>query len=75
MEAEVEPGLAQASPVTDLLPGVAPLDAFIDPHAFGALVRPDGKAVRIGAEGIQVDVRALPEESYGAALQYFTGSR
>ncbi len=25
--------------------------------------------------GIQVDVRAVPRESYGAALQYFTGSK
>ena len=25
--------------------------------------------------GLQVDVRLLPEESYGAALQYFTGSK
>jgi DNA polymerase (family 10) len=25
--------------------------------------------------GIQVDLRVLPEESYGAALQYFTGSK
>ena len=25
--------------------------------------------------GLQVDVRAVPEESYGAALLYFTGSK
>jgi DNA polymerase/3'-5' exonuclease PolX len=25
--------------------------------------------------GIQVDVRAVPEQSYGAALLYFTGSK
>jgi DNA polymerase (family X) len=29
----------------------------------------------VGLEGLQVDVRALPKESYGAALQYFTGSK
>lgn len=29
----------------------------------------------VGIEGLQVDVRTLPEESYGAALQYFTGSK
>ncbi len=29
----------------------------------------------IGLERIQVDVRALPPESYGAAMQYFTGSK
>ena len=27
------------------------------------------------AGGLQVDVRLLPSESYGAALQYFTGSK
>src|SRR5512146_1218125 len=27
------------------------------------------------AQGLQVDVRLLPSESYGAALQYFTGSK
>jgi DNA polymerase (family 10) len=32
-------------------------------------------AARFGVEGIQVDVRALPPESYGAAMQYFTGSK
>jgi DNA polymerase (family X) len=26
-------------------------------------------------QGLQVDVRLLPEQSYGAALQYFTGSK
>ena len=29
----------------------------------------------IGREGLQVDVRALDSGSYGAALQYFTGSK
>ena len=28
-----------------------------------------------GLEGLQVDVRAVPAESYGAAMQYFTGSK
>ena len=32
-------------------------------------------SARVGVEGLQVDVRALPEESFGAALQYFTGSK
>jgi DNA polymerase (family 10) len=32
-------------------------------------------SIRYGLEGIQVDVRALPEESFGAAMQYFTGSK
>ena len=29
----------------------------------------------IWTEGLQVDLRALPHESYGAAMQYFTGSK
>jgi DNA polymerase (family 10) len=36
---------------------------------------PNKASVRYGLEGLQVDVRALPAESYGAALQYFTGSK
>jgi len=32
-------------------------------------------SAKVGAQAIQVDVRALPSESYGAALQYFTGSK
>jgi DNA polymerase (family X) len=32
-------------------------------------------SVRFGLEGLQVDLRALPAESYGAAMQYFTGSK
>jgi DNA polymerase (family 10) len=32
-------------------------------------------SVKLGREGLQVDVRALPKESFGAALQYFTGSK
>ena len=32
-------------------------------------------SVKYGLEGLQVDLRALPHESYGAAMQYFTGSK
>ena len=40
------------------------------------LVKGENKAsVKIGMEGLQVDLRALPASSYGAALQYFTGSK
>jgi len=35
----------------------------------------DTKATVIVEGGIQVDVRAVPGESFGAALQYFTGSK
>ena len=32
-------------------------------------------SIQYGLEGLQVDLRALPHESYGAAMQYFTGSK
>lgn len=36
---------------------------------------PNKGSVKFGLEGLQVDLRALPRESYGAAMQYFTGSK
>ena len=46
------------------------------PKVHEVLGRGVNKAsVKFGLEGIQVDLRALPRESYGAALQYFTGSK
>jgi DNA polymerase (family X) len=36
---------------------------------------PNKASVKFGLEGLQVDLRALPKEHYGAALQYFTGSK
>jgi DNA polymerase (family 10) len=36
---------------------------------------PNKASIKFGHEGLQVDLRALPAESYGAALQYFTGSK
>ncbi|HEX4773166.1 MAG TPA: DNA polymerase/3'-5' exonuclease PolX [Bryobacteraceae bacterium] len=32
-------------------------------------------SVSFGLENLQVDVRAVPSESFGAAMQYFTGSK
>jgi len=46
------------------------------PRVAEVLGKGENKAsARVGVEGFQVDVRALPKESYGAALQYFTGSK
>jgi DNA polymerase (family 10) len=40
------------------------------------LGRGENKAsAKVGREGLQVDVRALAPESFGAAMQYFTGSK
>jgi DNA polymerase (family 10) len=55
----------------------AVLERFIAwPKVDEVLARGENKAsARVAREGLQVDVRALPRESYGAALQYFTGSK
>ena len=55
----------------------AALERFVKhPGVTEVLGRGENKAsVRFGLEGLQVDLRALPEESYGAALLYFTGSK
>ena len=53
------------------------LDAFVKyPRVEEVLGHGENKAsAKVGREGLQVDVRALPRESFGAALQYFTGSK
>jgi len=53
------------------------LDRFTKhPRVQNILALGENKAsAQVGVEGLQVDVRALPEESYGAAMQYFTGSK
>jgi DNA polymerase (family 10) len=59
-------------------PGAAAaLDAFAKHSKVQELLaKGENKAsARFGIEGIQVDVRALAPEHFGAALQYFTGSK
>lgn len=53
------------------------IERFVShPKVSEVLARGPNKAsVRYGLEGLQVDLRALAAESYGAALQYFTGSK
>ncbi len=55
----------------------ATIERFIThPKVSEVLGKGANKAsAKFGLEGMQVDVRALPRESYGAALQYFTGSK
>jgi DNA polymerase (family X) len=57
--------------------GASTLDRFVShPKVHEVLGRGENKAsVKFGLEGLQVDLRALPGESYGAAMQYFTGSK
>ncbi len=53
------------------------LEKFVvHPKTQEVLGKGENKAsIRFGHEGLQVDLRALGSESYGAALQYFTGSK
>ena len=53
------------------------IESFVThPRVHEVLVKGENKAsVKIGMEGLQVDLRALPAASYGAALQYFSGSK
>jgi DNA polymerase (family 10) len=63
-----------------LVTGSAPeaaLERFVAyPRVHEVLARGENKAsAKVGLQQIQVDVRALPKQGYGAALQYFTGSK
>ncbi len=55
----------------------AALEKFVvHPKVQEVLGKGENKAsIKFGHEGLQVDLRALGSESYGAALQYFTGSK
>jgi DNA polymerase (family 10) len=63
-----------------LVTGPAPLGAlerFLKyERVQEVLSRGENKAsAKVGMEGLQVDVRALPPDTFGAAMQYFTGSK
>lgn len=45
------------------------------PEAARVIARGNTRASIILRSGLQVDLRVMPEESYGAALYYFTGSK
>ncbi len=53
------------------------LGRFLEyPHVQEVLGTGGNKAsARVGQEGLQVDVRTLPPGTFGAAMQYFTGSK
>jgi DNA polymerase (family X) len=53
------------------------LKKFVEhPRIHEVLGKGENKAsVKFGLEGLQIDLRALSSESYGAALQYFSGSK
>jgi DNA polymerase (family 10) len=59
-------------------PDPAPvLERFLAyPRVSEVLGHGENKAsAKVGQENLQVDVRALPRDSFGAAMQYFTGSK
>lgn len=52
------------------------VDAFLSlPHVARVLAAGDTKASIISWQGLQVDLRVVERRSYGAAQQYFTGSK
>jgi len=52
------------------------LDAFVNgPYAADVLAAGETKASVILSEGVQVDLRVVEPRQFGAALQYFTGSK
>lgn len=53
------------------------LEAFVKHSSVEEVLAKGGNqaSARVGSNGIQVDVRTLPADSFGAALQYFTGSK
>jgi len=52
------------------------MDAFVKlPQVSRVLAHGPTKSSVITEEGIQVDLRVVEEDSFGAALQYFTGSK
>jgi DNA polymerase (family 10) len=54
----------------------AVMDRFVAwPEASDVLLRGETKTSIRGPRGIQVDLRVVATESFGAALQYFTGSK
>ena len=54
----------------------AVMDVFVKlPHVSRVLMHGPTKSSVITEEGIQVDLRVVEEDSFGAALQYFTGSK
>jgi len=58
----------------DPVPALARFTAY--PKVAEVLAHGENKAsATVGHEGLQVDVRTLPPESFGAAMQYFTGSK
>lgn len=62
--------------VNDMKNSPAIMTAFVSqPEVSRILGQGDKKSSIELANGLQVDLRVLPQEAYGTALQYFTGSQ
>ncbi|MBC8171500.1 MAG: DNA polymerase/3'-5' exonuclease PolX, partial [Anaerolineae bacterium] len=62
--------------VTDMNESPAIMTAFVSqPEVVRILGQGDKKSSIELDNGLQVDLRVLPQEAYGTALQYFTGSQ
>lgn len=64
----------------DLLVTSADVEAVMDhfqqmPDFGSVIVRGDTKMSILTTEDFQIDLRVVPDDSFGAALQYFTGSK
>lgn len=55
--------------------GEAVVDAFADWDAADAVIEAGTNKASVRASGMRVDLRTVVVEEFGAALQYFTGSR
>jgi DNA polymerase (family 10) len=52
------------------------MDVFVHlPHVGRVLAHGETKSSIVTDDGVQVDLRVVEEDSFGAALQYFTGSK
>ncbi|MFB6234099.1 MAG: DNA polymerase/3'-5' exonuclease PolX [Halopenitus sp.] len=55
--------------------GEAVIDAFTDWPAADAVIEAGTNKASVRADGLRVDLRVVVTDEFGAALQYFTGSR
>jgi len=55
--------------------GSAAVDAFVDWSGADAVIEAGEAKASVRADGVRVDLRAVVPGEFGAALQYFTGSK
>ncbi|WP_284012495.1 DNA polymerase/3'-5' exonuclease PolX [Halobaculum litoreum] len=55
--------------------GAAVVDAFVDWDGADDVIEAGEQKASVRAEGVRIDLRVVVPEEFGAALQYFTGSK